>query len=274
MKLALIQMKVQATPAENAIHAKGMLEKAMAASPDLVVFPEMFACPYDNACFAAYAMPEDAAFLQEIATAAKQHGVYIVAGSVPEKDGESIYNTAYVFDPAGMCIAKHRKMHLFDIDVAGGQRFKESDILSPGKAITTFDTPWGRLGLMICYDIRFPELARLLALSGAKGIIVPAAFNMTTGPAHWEISFRTRALDNQVYIAGVAPARDAAASYTSWGHSISADPWGRVLAQLDETEDIAFVEWDAALVDKVRQELPLLQHRRKDIYRLIDATQC
>ena len=146
----------------------------------------------------------------------------------------------------------------------------ESDVLTPGEDFTTFDTPWGKLGLMICYDIRFPELARLLALQGAKGIIVPAAFNMTTGPAHWELSFRARALDNQLYMAGIAPARDNSASYVAWGHTISTDPWGRVLIQLEEKEEIAFVEWDLEYLEKVRRELPLLKHRRTDLYRLTD----
>ncbi|MBR3458092.1 MAG: hypothetical protein IKH16_08065, partial [Selenomonadaceae bacterium] len=128
-------------------------------------------------------------------------------------------------------------------------------------------TPWGRFGVMICYDIRFPELSRILALyEDVQAILVPAAFNMTTGPAHWELSFRARALDNQVFMAGCAPARDINASYHAWGHSIVTDPWGSVVAQLDEKERILTVELDFAKVDKIRKELPLLAHRRKDLY--------
>ncbi|NCC16184.1 MAG: carbon-nitrogen hydrolase family protein [Clostridia bacterium] len=272
MKLALIQMQVKSTPEENLVKAKTLLAKAVKEKIDIAVFPEMFACPYDNSCFPRFAMDKDDPFLKEIGALALEYGIYIVAGSVPEKFKNKIYNTSFVFDPKGRRVERHRKMHLFDIDVEGGQRFMESDVLTPGEDFTTFHTPWGKLGLMICYDIRFPELARLLALHGAKGIIVPAAFNMTTGPAHWELSFRARALDNQVYMAGVAPARDTTASYVAWGHTISTDPWGTVLTQLEEKEDIAFVEWDMEKLEKVRRELPLLKHRRRDLYHLCDIS--
>lgn len=271
MKLALIQMKTKNTPEENLVEAKKMLAKAAKENVHIAVFPEMFACPYDNSCFPRFAMDQESPFLIEMGNCAAELGIYIVAGSVPEKSNHKIYNTSFVFDPKGQRIARHRKIHLFDIDVEGGQRFVESDVLSPGQDFTTFDTPWGKLGLMICYDIRFPEVARLLALQGAKGIIVPAAFNMTTGPAHWEFSFRARALDNQVFMAGVAPARDTMASYIAWGHTISTDPWGAILTQMDEKEGIAFVEWEMEKLDKVRRELPLLKHRRTDLYRLTDV---
>lgn len=272
MKLALIQMQVKNTPEENLVKAKELLKKAVQEKIDLAVFPEMFACPYDNRCFPRFAMDKDDPFLMEMGNLALKYGIYIVAGSVPEKFKDNIYNTSFVFDPKGHRIASHRKMHLFDINVEGGQRFMESDVLTPGDDFTTFDTPWGKLGLIICYDIRFPELARLLALQGANGIIVPAAFNMTTGPAHWELTFRARALDNQLYMAGVAPARDTTASYIAWGHTISTDPWGKVLIHLEEKEEIAFVEWDLKYLEKVRRELPLLKHRRKDLYRLTDIS--
>ena len=145
----------------------------------------------------------------------------------------------------------------------------ESDTFTAGRDVTTFDTPWGKLGLMICYDIRFPELSRLLALEGAKAILVPAAFNMTTGPAHWEMSFRMRALDNQVFLAGCAPARDLQSFYTAWGHSIVTDPWGSVVAELDENEGILTAELDFVRLEQVRAELPLLKHRRTDCYDII-----
>ena len=179
-----------------------------------------------------------------------------------------IYNTAYVFDRQGRQIGKHRKAHLFDIDVKGGQYFKESDTLSPGDHIGCFDTEFGRIGLCICYDFRFPETARLMAQDGAKIILVPAAFNMTTGPAHWELMFRGRAVESQCYVIGTAPARDPHSSYISWGHSIVVDPWGTVLMQMDEKEGVRIVELDLGYVEEVRQELPLLKHRRTDLYEL------
>lgn len=134
--------------------------------------------------------------------------------------------------------------------------------------MTTFETPWGCFGLAICYDMRFPELSRLMALRGAKAILLPAAFNMTTGPAHWEMSIKARALDNQCYFLACSCARDTEASYVAWGNSTVADPWGQVVDKLDENEGILYVELDMAKVEKVRRELPLLKHLRKDLYQL------
>lgn len=273
MKVSLLQMKTAATPEENIVKIKAMLKEAKAAGADIAVLPEMCCCPYENSAFVKFAMPYNSPFLTEIAAQAKELELYIVAGSVPEADEQKIYNTSFVYNPKGECVARHRKVHLFDINVKGGQYFMESDTFTPGKDVTTFDTPWGRFGVIICYDIRFPELSRLTAYnpdpySKTTGIIVPAAFNMTTGPAHWELSFRMRALDQQIYMIGCAPARDADSSYTAWGHSIVTDPWGAVVEQMDETEGILTVELDLEKVEKIREQLPLLKHNRTDLYRL------
>ncbi|MGM9917364.1 nitrilase-related carbon-nitrogen hydrolase [Anaerotignum sp.] len=268
MKLSLLQMKTMATPEENIVKIKAMLKKAKAEGADMAVLPEMCCCPYENSAFVRYAMAEKSPFLTELAETAKELGIYLVAGSVPEQEDKKIYNTSFVYNPKGECIARHRKVHLFDINVEGGQYFMESDTFTAGEDVTTFDTPWGKFGLMICYDIRFPELSRLLALKGVQAILVPAAFNMTTGPAHWELSFRMRALDNQVFMAGCAPARDINSSYHAWGHSIVTDPWGSVVEQLDEKEGILTVELDFEKVEKLREQLPLLKHRRTDLYLL------
>lgn len=157
-------------------------------------------------------------------------------------------------------------MHLFDIDVQGGQSFRESATLSPGNDITLFDTPYGRIGLCICFDLRFEELCRLMALEGARVLLAPAAFNMTTGPAHWELLLRQRAVDNQCFTVGAAPARDESASYVAWGHSLVCDPWGTVLHECGSGEETAVVDLDLSRVDAVRQQLPILSARRTDIY--------
>lgn len=193
MKVALIQMQVASSPAENLQTARTHLKDAAAGGADIAVLPEMFCCPYETPNFPRFAQKEGGEIWQALSDMAKENGLYLVAGSVPEDDGGKTYNTSYVFDPEGKCIAKHRKVHLFDIDVKGGQRFMESETLTAGDSLTTFDTPWGKMGLCICYDIRFPEWMRLMALEGAKAVFIPAAFNMTTGPAHWELSFRARA---------------------------------------------------------------------------------
>lgn len=144
----------------------------------------------------------------------------------------------------------------------------ESDTLTAGKDMTILDTEFGKIGVAICYDVRFPEWFRKMALAGAKLIVLPAAFNMTTGPAHWELSFRARALDNQIYMVGCAPMRDVAADYKSWGHSIITDPWGTVIGMLDEKEGVLTAELDLDYEAQVREELPLLKSRRNDMYRL------
>jgi len=269
MKIAMIQMKIGENKAENLHKAISFIGEAGKKNADMAILPEMFACPYDAKKFPENAEKEGGDICKVLSKVAKVFNIYVVAGSVPEIDeAGKVYNTSFVFDREGNQIAKHRKMHLFDIDVAGGQYFKESDSLTAGDSVTVFDTAFGKMGLCICYDMRFPELSRLMVEEGAKAIIVPAAFNMTTGPAHWELLFRSRAVDNQVYTIGVAPARNEKSPYVSYANTIAVDPWGEVIANLGEREGYAIVELDFEKEDKVRNELPLLQHRRKDIYTL------
>lgn len=269
IKIAAIQMSTVADKMENVRTVKTYLEKIKDENPDFVILPEMFCCPYQTENFPIYAEKEGGPVWQQLSGYAKQYGIYLIGGSMPEKDAEgNVYNTSYIFDREGKQIGKHRKVHLFDIDVKGGQTFKESDTLTAGDSDTVFDTEFGKIGVMFCFDIRFPELSRMMVNDGAKVIFVPAAFNMTTGPAHWELSFRTRALDNQIYMVGCAPARDVSAGYISWGHSIVTDPWGRVTGMLDENEGILLAELDMDYEEQVREELPLLKSRRKDMYKL------
>lgn len=269
IKIAAIQMSTVADKMENVRTVKAYLKKIKDENPDFVILPEMFCCPYQTENFPIYAEKEGGPVWQQLSGYAKQYGIYLIGGSMPEKDAEgNVYNTSYIFDREGKQIGKHRKVHLFDIDVKGGQTFKESDTLTAGDSDTVFDTEFGKIGVMLCFDIRFPELSRMMVNDGAKVIFVPAAFNMTTGPAHWELSFRTRALDNQIYMVGCAPARDVSAGYISWGHSIVTDPWGRVTGMLDENEGILLAELDMDYEEQVREELPLLKSRRKDIYQL------
>lgn len=269
IKVAAIQMPTVTDKMQNVRTAGIYLEKIKDEKPDFVILPEMFCCPYQTQNFPVYAEEEGVPVWQQLSEYAKQYGIYLIGGSMPEKDAEGkVYNTSYIFDRQGKQIGKHRKVHLFDIDVTGGQTFKESDTLTAGDHDTVFDTEFGRMGVMLCFDIRFPELARMMVNDGAKAIFVPAAFNMTTGPAHWELSFRTRALDNQIYMIGCAPMRDESAGYISWGHSIVTDPWGRVIDMLDEKEGVLLTELDLDYEEQVREELPLLKSRRKDMYRL------
>ena len=274
IKAAILQTKVFAEKEKNIRQLEDILASGKTEDADLVTLPEMFACPYETGNFPLYAEPEGGPSWQCLSALAKKYGVYLSAGSMPESESGDlsqlrVYNTAYVFDREGRQIGKHRKAHLFDINVSGGQCFKESDTLSPGNKIGCFETEFGKIGLCVCYDFRFPETARLMAQDGAKVILVPAAFNMTTGPAHWELMFRQRAVESQCFVIGTAPARDTGSSYVSWGHSIAVDPWGTILAQMDEKEGIRIVTLDLDYLEKVRSELPLLRHRRTDIYELV-----
>ena len=225
----------------------------------------MFNCPYCNAAFVANAESKDGPSVALLSGAAAKNGVYLVGGSIPLREEGRIYNASFVFDRAGQVIAVHRKVHLFDIAIDGGQVFKESDTFTAGNSVTLFDTEFGKMGLCICFDFRFPELARLMALEGARCIFVPAAFNMTTGPAHWELMFRQRAVDSQLFTVGVAPARSCK-GYVSYANSMVVSPWGEVLYRADEKPALAVVDIDLAQIESVRRQLPLLSARRTDLY--------
>ncbi len=266
MKIALIQMEVVHNKAENIAHAKELIDRACDQSCDFVILPEMFCCPYSNDYFREYGEPENGPAQQMLQEASQEHGVYIVGGSLPELEGDRVYNTCYVYDRQGRKIARHRKAHLFDIDVEGGQRFFESETLTAGDNITVFDTEFGKMGLCICFDFRSQELAKVMGDRGAQVIFVPGAFNMTTGPAHWELLFRQRAVDNQLFTVGVSPARNEEDVYVSYANSIVADPWGTVLTRLDCEEEIGYADIDLERIASIRRQLPIINARRTDLY--------
>jgi predicted amidohydrolase len=268
MKIALVQMKVSPDKATNLQHAENLTREAAAGGADLVMLPEMFCCEYRNSAFMENRECPGGPAWQALSRAAADNAVWLIGGSIPETDGDHTYNTSFVFDRSGRQAALHRKAHLFDIDVEGGQSFRESQTFTAGNDLTLFDTEFGRMGLCICFDIRFPELSRLMALEGAKVIFCPASFNMTTGPAHWELLFRSRAVENQVFTAGCASARDADGTYVSYGNSIVVSPWGDIIACAGAEETIVYADLDLERIEKVRRELPLLSARRIDIYRL------
>ncbi|MBQ5797003.1 MAG: carbon-nitrogen hydrolase family protein, partial [Firmicutes bacterium] len=216
MKIAMIQMEVVYNKEQNIAHALELIDRACAEEkPDFVVLPEMFCCPYSNKYFREYGEELNGPAQKALSEAAKRHGIYLIGGSLPELEEDRVYNTSFVYDREGKQIARHRKAHLFDIDVPGGQRFFESEVLTPGQETTTFETEFGLMGLCICFDFRSQEIAKTMGDRGAKVLFVPAAFNMTTGPAHWEILFRSRAIDNQLFTLATAPARDENGEYVS-----------------------------------------------------------
>lgn len=268
IKLGICQMAVTADKALNISKAKAMIQGAAAANCQMAILPEMFNCPYQTELFSQYAeqYPEGDT-LRMLAKTAAEEKIVVVGGSVPERDEhDNVYNTSFIFDENGSLVGRHRKIHLFDVDITGGTVFTESSILSAGQDMTVVKLPGLTFGVGICYDIRFPELSRLMTLGGAELLIFPAAFGWTTGPAHWELLMRSRAIDNQVFVVGAAPARTPGAQYQAYGHSMIVDPWGSILAMADSEETMMIVEIHMNKVTTVRQELPLLKHRRSDVY--------
>jgi omega-amidase len=288
-RVALCQFPVTHTKEINHATVKEYLQKAKEQGAQMAVLPEIWNSPYATAAFPEYAekMPDigdkscgESPSSELLKNLSKEHSIWIVGGSIPERtteDGkEKIYNTCLVFDPEGNIVAKHRKVHLFDIDVPGGITFFESETLSPGQTVSVFQTPVGNFGLGICYDIRFAEYAMLLRQKHECLVLVyPGAFNMTTGPAHWELLQRSRALDNQCYVLTASPARSTEADatskyphYTAWGHSTCVSPWGNVVATTDEKAGIVMCDLDMAKVEEVRKGIPIGSQRRADMYKL------
>ena len=283
--IGLCQILPTADKSNNIALAKAAITQAAEQGADLVMLPECWNSPYSTDAFPEYAeliptsfdasttltdaklsMPSST-FLSSIA---KDLGIFLVGGSIPEQSTTSkIYNTCLVFNPEGELVAKHRKMHLFDIHVPGKINFRESDTLSPGNDLSSFQLGSFTIGLGICYDIRFPELSLVLREQrGVHVLLFPGAFNLTTGPAHWELLQRARAVDQQVYLATCSPARDNASSgsYQAWGHSSVVDPWGSVIATTGECPDVVLATIDLEKVASVRQNMPISRQKRYDVY--------
>ena len=268
VKLGICQMAVTSDKVLNIKKAKAMIEAAAAANCQVAILPEMFNCPYQSELFAQYAesYPKGET-LTMLAKTAAEAKIVVVGGSVPERDEiKNVYNTSFIFDNNGGLLGRHRKIHLFDVDIKRGTMFKESSILSAGQDMTVVKTLGLTLGVAICYDVRFPELSRRMTLAGAELLIFPAAFGWTTGPAHWELLMRSRAIDNQVFVVGAAPATTPGAKYLAYGHSVIVDPWGNILAMAGSEETMLTVEIDINKLHTVREELPLLKHRRPEVY--------
>ncbi|CAC5411719.1 NIT2 [Mytilus coruscus] len=272
-RLALVQLAVSASKADNLQNAARLIKQASQNGAKVVALPECFNSPYGTSYFKDYAERIPGQSTEVLSKAAKENNIFLIGGSIPEEDNGKLYNTCTVYNPEGNMVAKHRKVHLFDIDVPGKICFKESETLSPGKEFTTFDTPFCKIGIGICYDIRFPELAYIYSDLGCKLLVYPGAFNMTTGPAHWELLQRSRAIDNQVYVASVSPARDEKATYIAWGHTTVVSPWGEVVATTEHEETIVYYNINPDYVDEVRSQIPIRSQKRSDLYKLTKVSE-
>jgi len=298
-RVALLQFSVDSDKKVNLMTASQILDEAARKGASLVVLPEIWNGPYATSAFPDYseelpnvgdeigsgAMDDICPSFELLRRKAIEHNLYVIGGSISERvkteSDDLIFNTCLCFSPSGELLAKHRKVHLFDIDVPGGIRFKESDTLTGGTTVSTFDAGeiFGRIGIGICYDIRFPELAMCMIKRGCRILIYPGAFNMTTGKAHWELLQRARAVDGQCYVLTASPARTDPPKeegkyphYTAWGHSSVISPWGEVVATCDEKPSIVIADLDMAKVDEMRQGIPTSNQKRLDLYGLDDKT--
>jgi predicted amidohydrolase len=256
--------------ADNLRIAGDLVAAASEAGADLVGLPENFAylgTSKDHKLALAESLEDGMTgpILSAMRQVARKTGVWLLLGGFPERVAEApdrIGNTSVLLDPEGTIRARYRKVHLFDVEIPGGHRFCESDTIVPGAGPVVAETPWGGLGLTICYDLRFPELYRTLAQNGARMIAVPAAFTRETGKDHWHILLRARAIENQAYVFAPAQWGFHGGKRSSYGHALVADPWGVVLAECGERDGYALAEVDFAYQDKVRTNLPALRHRR------------
>lgn len=268
-KIATCQMDVCEDKDENIKHATQLIKKASANDTKLVTLPEIFNGPYDTAKFIEFAEEENnSQTLDVMCEVANKENIYLQAGSIAERCDDKIYNSAYLINPDGEIIAKHRKMHLFDINTKT-MKFTESDTLSPGNQVTTVETDLGVISIAICYDIRFPQLWTLMSQNNSDIILLPAAFNMTTGPLHWQTLIRARAIDTQAYVVATSPSRIDNPYYVAWGHSMIVDPWGEILSEAETKEEILYADITNDKIYDVREQIPVLKNKRNDIYETI-----
>lgn len=274
MRLTVLQMSPRADKPENIAQAAGLLDRAIAAEkPDLVALPEMWTCLGGNRAAkfaAAEALPAPGEtggpayeFLRGVAIS---HKIHVHGGSIGELAGDTLFNTTVVFSPSGVELARYRKIHLFDITTPDGQGYRESAMFGGGDQVVTCQIGDLRVGLAICYDLRFAELFLALRRGGAKLIILPAAFTLQTGKDHWEVLLRARAIETQCWFAapGCTGAHVEANGETrfTYGHSLIADPWGHIVAMASDGPGWATATINPEFTARVRANMPVLEHRK------------
>ena len=267
MRVALIQMNSQDDREANLREASRLIEAAAAEGADLAALPELFTYLGSPSEHPRVAEPIPGRTVEQLSALAARHRMYILGGSFLERvPGEPLlFNTSTLFDRTGRLIGRYRKIHLFDVDLPGQPPYRESSTVAPGAEVVTADTEFGRVGMTVCYDLRFPELYRALASQGAEVIFVPAAFTLHTGKDHWEILLRARAIENQVFVVAPAQVGPHPPGRECYGNSLVADPWGSVIARAPNQVGVTVATLDLAYLKKIRCELPALAHRRRDL---------
>jgi predicted amidohydrolase len=268
MRVAIVQLNTQDDLATSLSRVRHWAAEASAAGAQLVAFPENFAFMGEEAARRDLAERLDGTFpgpiFGALAESASKHGMWILGGGMPEKSDDVArpYNTAVLVDPRGGIAAKYRKVHLFDVTTPDGTSYRESAATAPGVDAVTAEVLGVRIGLSVCYDVRFPELYRRLVDQGARVLVVPASFTVPTGKDHWHPLLRARAIENQAYVLAPAQHGRHPRGRQTFGKALVVDPWGEVVAQCSEGEGIAVANLDFAYQDRVRTALPALLHRK------------
>ncbi len=267
LRAALMQMTAGIDPAANALAIEQAMARAAEAGATLFCTPEMSnLIDRDRARAASHIVAEgDDEVLRRICAAAAKHHLWVLIGSLAvrhEGEADKYANRSYLIDDTGAIRARYDKMHLFDVDLASGESWRESNAYAAGNTAMVADTPWGGIGLSICYDIRFPALYQALSAAGAKILAIPAAFTVPTGRAHWETLLRARAIENACFVIATAQTGLHEDGRETYGHSCVIDPWGEILLSLDEEQGLGIVDLPLDRIDDIRARIPVIAHRR------------
>src|SRR5689334_10349265 len=265
-KVGLVQMRSGLLPAANLATARDLIEQAAEAGAEYVLTPEMTNIMEikRERLFAAISDEENDPTLAALRETARKRAIYLHIGSLAIKvSPDKAANRSFLIARRGEIIARYDKIHMFDVDLANGESYRESNSYAPGELAVLHDLPWGRLGLTICYDLRFPSLYRALAEAGASFLAIPSAFTKQTGEAHWHVLNRARAIENGCYVLAAAQGGQHENGRETFGHSLVVDPWGRIVAEGGTEPGVIFAEIDPAEVAAARSRVPSLQHGRR-----------
>lgn len=264
IRVAAIQLSPSHHPNDNLARARHWISEAAKAGAKLVSLPEAFVYRGPSDAKQLFATPIPGPVTDELASLAREYGVWLLGGSIFERVSgqEKVYNTSPVFSSDGALVARYRKIHLFEIHNEHGKELSEADYQAYGSEVVAVDTPWFKLGLSICFDLRFPELYRQLALQGAQVMAVPSAFLLKTGRDHWEVLLRARAIETQSYVIAPNCLGPSVTGVEGYGRSMIIDPWGQIMAQASDREGLIFADLDLDYLIKVRKRVPTLSNCR------------
>ncbi len=266
IKVAAIQLTANGNKERNVNLALDTVDKAVDQGAELVVIPEMFNCYTDPDIMIENAEPIPGYTTETVGKKAKENGIYIICGIYEKAKDNRAYNTSVAIGPDGNVIDTYSKSHLFDIDVPGSITYFESKYVARGNKITNFPIKDFKCGMTVCYDLRFPELFRIMALEGASIFAMPCAFTHATGQFHWDALIKARAIENQTFVVAANQVGKHPNNIVSYGNSMIVDPWGRELAHAQDNDNLILAELDFDLMKKAREEMPLFKQRRVDLY--------